>query len=177
MEVLNARVGHLSNFEVFEIIKELGSSTVDNLRFTQTEAVKYLSNDNLSTTKQNETGITNLLQSLEQFQTLTRAEKLMIVNLSPKSVVELYVIIEELEDRLSEEDIEAILSLVSTNLGETTNLQNNNNDDNGPTDEPLFVDEDEQENAKYEQEIAEQEELENADVGEEEARGIDEVDD
>ncbi|TIB70510.1 hypothetical protein E3Q23_02844 [Wallemia mellicola] len=101
----------------------------------------------------------------------------MIVNLSPKSVVELYVIIEELEDRLSEEDIEAILSLVSTNLGETTNLQNNNNDDNGPTDEPLFVDEDEQENAKYEQEIAEQEELENADVGEEEARGIDEVDD
>ena len=121
----------------------------------------------------------NLLQSLEQFQTLTRAEKLMIVNLSPKSVVELYVIIEELEDRLSEEDIEAILSLVSTNLGETTNLENNNNnnDDNGPTDEPLFVDEDEQENAKYEQEIAEQEELENADVGEDEARGIDEVDD
>lgn len=176
MEVLNARVGHLSNFEVFEIIKELGSSTVDNLRFTQTEAIKYLSNDSLSTTKQNETGITNLLQSLEQFQTLTRAEKLMIVNLSPKSIVELYVIIEELEDRMGEEDIEAILSLVATNLGETTNSQNNN-DDNGPTDEPLFVDEDEQENAKYEQEIAEQEELENADVGEEEARGIDEVDD
>lgn len=100
----------------------------------------------------------------------------MIVNLSPKSIVELYVIIEELEDRMGEEDIEAILSLVATNLGETTNSQNNN-DDNGPTDEPLFVDEDEQENAKYEQEIAEQEELENADVGEEEARGIDEVDD
>lgn len=49
MEVLNARVGHLSNFEVFEIIKELGSSTVDNLRFTQTEvSIRGISSSYLS---------------------------------------------------------------------------------------------------------------------------------
>lgn len=105
----------------------------------------------------------------------------MIVNMAPKTVVEIYVIVEELEDRLSEEDIETIISLVQSNLNEGSNGVSSGAgtaaaaDQNG-TDHPLFEDDDD-ENAKYEMEVAEQEELENADVGEEEGRGIDEVDD
>lgn len=51
-----------------------------------------------------------LLDRLSQWP-LTRAERLMLVNLRPQSVVEFYVIVEECEERFAEDQIEAILAI------------------------------------------------------------------
>ncbi|TIB66593.1 hypothetical protein E3P77_02187 [Wallemia ichthyophaga] len=183
MQVINTRVGLLSNYEVFSLLKDMQSehkthNTSDNVRFIQNETLRYLSDPAFPSTSQNEHVISSLLEQLSQFSTLTTAEKLMIVNIPPKSIVELYVIVEELEDRLSEQDIEAILSIVQSSLNHRTDDLSGSSNAN-PTapnpDQPLFEDDDE-ENAKYEMEAAEQEEFENADVGEDEGRAIDEVD-
>ena len=140
------------------------------------QTLNYLNDTLLPTTRQSELGISNLLAQLQPFPTLTRAEKLMIVNLAPKTIVELYVIVEELEDRLSQQDIDAIISIVHTTLNDpAADAPVVNGTSQNDADQPLFEDDDE-EDAKYEMQVAEQEELENADVGEEEGRAIDEVD-
>lgn len=43
---------------------------------------------------------------------LTKAEKLQIVNLLPRTMVEFYLIVEECEDRFGEEQVEAILAKI-----------------------------------------------------------------
>ncbi|KAJ7196573.1 RNA polymerase Rpb4-domain-containing protein [Mycena pura] len=73
----------------------------ENLRTVCFEAIQYLSSEFQPTAAQTPEAITQLVKSLEPYG-LTKAEKLQIVNLAPRNHVELYVIVEELEDRLAE---------------------------------------------------------------------------
>ncbi|KAF9533299.1 HRDC-like protein [Crepidotus variabilis] len=91
----------------------------ENLRTVEVEAIGYLSSDYLPTSSQNEDGITSLVKSLADHD-LTKAEKLQIVNLAPTRPVELYVIIEELEDRLGDQ-LDEILGKVQNSLAESGN--------------------------------------------------------
>ncbi|KIM43084.1 hypothetical protein M413DRAFT_395714 [Hebeloma cylindrosporum] len=86
----------------------------ENLRTIEVEAISYLTADYLPTRSQTEEGIAGLVKNLAPFS-LTKAEKLQVVNLSPTLPVELYVIVEELEDRLGEQ-IDEILEHVQTSL-------------------------------------------------------------
>ncbi|KAF8964329.1 RNA polymerase Rpb4-domain-containing protein [Flammula alnicola] len=86
----------------------------ENLRTIEVEAISYLSADYLPTTSQTEEGITKLVKSLSP-SNLTKAEKLQIINLAPTLPVELYVIVEELEDRFGDR-IDDILENVQTSL-------------------------------------------------------------
>ncbi|KAK6981067.1 RPOL4c domain-containing protein [Favolaschia claudopus] len=86
----------------------------ENLRTVSFEAIQYLSADYQPTASQTPQAITQLVKSLAPYE-LTKAEKLQIVNLAPQNHIELYVIVEELEDRLSEH-MEEILSHVSSSL-------------------------------------------------------------
>ncbi|ELU38260.1 RNA polymerase rpb4 domain-containing protein [Rhizoctonia solani AG-1 IA] len=61
--------------------------------------------------RQNDVAIRNLTRSLGKFS-LTKSEKLQIVNLAPRQLVELYVIVENLEDRFSDEELTEMLQLV-----------------------------------------------------------------
>ncbi|TFK40473.1 HRDC-like protein [Crucibulum laeve] len=88
--------------------------TSENLRTVEVEAIQYLSADYLPTNQQSEQGIEKLTQDLAPYD-LTKAEKLQIVNLAPTMEVELYVIVEELEDRIGEERHE-ILTHVEKSL-------------------------------------------------------------
>ncbi|PPQ84276.1 hypothetical protein CVT25_013214, partial [Psilocybe cyanescens] len=90
----------------------------ENLRTIEVEAIKYLSADYLPTASQTEEGITTLVKNLAPFS-LTKAEKLQIVNLAPTLPVELYVIVEELEDRLGEQ-IDEILGYVEASVPSTS---------------------------------------------------------
>ncbi|EAU86205.1 hypothetical protein CC1G_03416 [Coprinopsis cinerea okayama7 len=141
MEVVNARAALLSNYEVLSLLKELeedhiartkkiqkikkdeeaaGTSipgnigsvleTSENLRTIEVEAIQYLSSDYLPTSTQTEESITNLVKKLEPYD-LTKAEKLQIVNLVPTAAVELYVIVEELEDRFGDQ-MDALLATI-----------------------------------------------------------------
>ncbi|KAH7885201.1 RNA polymerase Rpb4-domain-containing protein [Phlebopus sp. FC_14] len=148
MEVISARSALLSNFEVLTLLRELdvdhvartktairikkeedatGKPVLDthaeevceNLRTVELEAIQYLSADYQPTRRQSDAGVSQLVRQLAPFG-LTKAEKLQVVNLAPTEPVELYVIVEELEDRLGDQ-MEDVLSIVSKSLDETTN--------------------------------------------------------
>ncbi|KAG6919401.1 hypothetical protein DXG01_006284 [Tephrocybe rancida] len=87
----------------------------ENLRTVEIEAIQYLSADYLPTSRQSSEGITKLVKDLASYE-LTKAEKLQIVNLAPTMPVELYVIVEELEDRLGDR-MEDMLTHVESSLG------------------------------------------------------------
>ncbi|KAG6854752.1 hypothetical protein C0991_001179 [Blastosporella zonata] len=87
----------------------------ENLRTVEIEAIQYLSADYLPTNRQSPERITHLVKNLAPYD-LTKAEKLQIVNLAPTMPVELYVIVEELEDRLGDH-MEEILLHVESSLG------------------------------------------------------------
>ncbi|OCH90417.1 hypothetical protein OBBRIDRAFT_793281 [Obba rivulosa] len=146
MEVINQRAALLSNYEVLSLLRELESDHLartktalrikkeeeqagtkthapqeeicENLRTIEVEAIQYLSADFQPTASQSEAGIAQLTKSLSAYE-LTKAEKLQIVNLAPTEPVELYVIVEELEDRFGER-MDDILSLVKSSLSEPT---------------------------------------------------------
>ncbi|KAI0823992.1 HRDC-like protein [Trametes gibbosa] len=142
MEVLNQRSALLSNFEVLTLLKELEGDHLartksairikkeeeaaglppkyqappddvsENLRTVEVEAIQYLSADYQPTASQNADDIAQLTRQLGQWD-LTKAEKLQIVNLAPTEPVELYVIVEELEDRYGDK-MEDILNTVKS---------------------------------------------------------------
>ncbi|KAK2465286.1 hypothetical protein APHAL10511_002640 [Amanita phalloides] len=87
----------------------------ENLRTLEVEAIQYLSSDYLPTTQQTPEGIIQLVKGLALYD-LTKAENLQVVNLAPTLPVELYVIVEELEDRIGDK-MDEILSLVQTTIG------------------------------------------------------------
>ncbi|KAJ7778080.1 HRDC-like protein [Mycena metata] len=112
----------------------------ENLRTVSFEAIKYLSADYQPTASQTPEAIAQLIKSLEPYD-LTKAEKLQIVNLAPQQHIELYVIVEELEDRLAErmEDVmshvqESLVldpAVVSAPLGQGLAVPKAENRDNG----------------------------------------------
>ncbi|TFK48772.1 hypothetical protein OE88DRAFT_1646877 [Heliocybe sulcata] len=145
MEVINPRSALLSNYEVLTLLRELESDhlaktktalrikkeeealgkpvtgtsaiedeTCENLRTVEVEAIQYLTSDFQPISAQSDAGITKLVKDLEPYG-FTKAEKLQIVNLAPTEAVELYVIVEELEDRLGER-MEEVLSHVRASL-------------------------------------------------------------
>ncbi|EUC63409.1 RNA polymerase Rpb4 [Rhizoctonia solani AG-3 Rhs1AP] len=82
-----------------------------NLRTIEVELISHLKDMYPLMQRQNETAIRNLTRSLSKF-TLTKSEKLQIVNLAPRQLVELYVIVENLEERFSDDELTEILQLV-----------------------------------------------------------------
>ncbi|KAJ3481710.1 hypothetical protein NLI96_g7479 [Meripilus lineatus] len=147
MEVVNKQSALLSNFEVLSLLRELEGDhlartrtalrikkeeeaaglasskshappeeVLENLRTVEVEAIQYLSADFQPTSSQTESGIAQLAKNLSSYD-LTKAEKLQIVNLAPTEPVELYVIVEELEDRLGTR-MDDILSTVRSSLNE-----------------------------------------------------------
>ncbi|KAG1737920.1 HRDC-like protein [Suillus occidentalis] len=146
MEVVNARSALLSNFEVLNLLRELDAEHIartktairvkkegeaagknshdthaeeisENLRTVELEAIQYLSADYQPTLHQSDEGITQLVGSLQPFG-LSKSEKLQIVNLAPTEPVELYVIVEEVEDRLGSR-MDDLLAVVSKSLHES----------------------------------------------------------
>ncbi|CAE7192420.1 unnamed protein product [Rhizoctonia solani] len=82
-----------------------------NLRTIEVELITHLKDMYPLMQRQNDTAIRNLTRSLGKF-TLTKNEKLQIVNLAPRQLVELYVIVENLEERFTDDELTEILQLV-----------------------------------------------------------------
>ncbi|KAL7409964.1 hypothetical protein BDY24DRAFT_401654 [Mrakia frigida] len=94
------------------------------------ETIKHLSQPELPFTKQSSHGNVALSKALQAMRKFTKVEVLQMVDLNPKTEVELYVIIEELYTRLSPEEITETLSLVKTSLStspqQTASSKNSN---------------------------------------------------
>ncbi|KAI8826571.1 RNA polymerase Rpb4-domain-containing protein [Fimicolochytrium jonesii] len=125
MEVIELRSAHLSNAEVLQFLKEVQQDQVppsvparfgfaqedplDDLRSVEKETIAYL--EGTPASSQTEPEIAAFMQALRSYD-LTKAEKLMLLNVRPKSTAELNALIECIEDRFSDDQQEAMVAVV-----------------------------------------------------------------
>ncbi|XP_077297230.1 RNA polymerase III subunit I isoform X2 [Arctopsyche grandis] len=80
----------------------LATVTYETLRYLQDTQCK----------NQSEEQITKVMEALKPFK-LTKTEKLMIVNTPPRSPLEIQLIVQESEERLTEKEVEEIIAIVA----------------------------------------------------------------
>lgn len=109
----------LSNFEVLNLLNDMHkgqskqSKLQTNLATISYEITQYL--ENSACAKQSPEIIATFMKAVEPFK-LTKAEKLQLLNLRPRTAVEIQLIVEESEERLTEEQIYELLEIVKENL-------------------------------------------------------------
>ncbi|KAI8094844.1 HRDC-like protein [Gilbertella persicaria] len=125
MKIKSVRAALISNYEVLKLLEESQEAQKqsqiadpllqypEQLRTVQFELTEYLKQTPVGT--QTSEQVQQFLQAMSTFD-LTKAEKLQILNLRPKSTVEIYLMIEECEERFTEEDLEQMLLQIITTL-------------------------------------------------------------
>lgn len=122
-QVISEREKLLSNFEVLEHLKEIQQqnnwkpndqkkykrSFNPDLETVTKEVVSYL--EKTTTAQQSVELITSCMNKLAKFQ-LEKIERLQIINSAPHSLVNLYAIVEECDQRFTEEESQEILDIV-----------------------------------------------------------------
>lgn len=121
MEVVNDCVALLSNQEVLHLLTDIQTgkgyrkpnNQQQNLATVCYETAKYLE----KTPAQHQGGelVKELTRRLEPYK-LTKAEKLQLLNHMPTTAVEIQLLIEESEERLSEEQTSEILDIIAEYL-------------------------------------------------------------
>ncbi|CAM0141319.1 hypothetical protein VKS41_003979 [Umbelopsis sp. WA50703] len=121
MEIIETRAALLSNYEVLQLLNERiegqkqrrkEDSNIEypeNLRTIQFEIKTALENSPCST--QDESQVAAFLEEMKTWR-LTKGEKLQILNLRPKTPVDLHILIEECEERYGPEELEQFLELI-----------------------------------------------------------------
>jgi len=121
MEVKSEKHAMLSNFEVLGMLKDIQAGRGQkkpnkfqtNLATITYETIKCL--ENLPCAHHTPEGLKAVMEALAPYR-LKPAEKLQLVNLCPTSAVEIQLIVEESEERLTETQIEELLDVLATHL-------------------------------------------------------------
>ncbi|KAJ9105168.1 hypothetical protein QFC19_003628 [Naganishia cerealis] len=134
----------------------------EDILFVTEQVTNYFSGPLSVAKRQTTGGIQNLMQGLVEFN-LTKTEELQIINLAPRKLIELYLIIDEVDIRLSEEQQQDLIDLIERSLEHT-----------GPDEGNMTILEDPEElNAEYDaindEEHAMHWDEQGGDLGEEEA--------
>lgn len=116
METIKANAAFLSNYEVMQILQQLKDATQkkhkreSSLATVTYETVHYLQDTECK--NQSAECIQKFLIAMKSFK-LTKCEKLMMVNTPPRTELEIQLIVQESEERLSEEDVSKIIDIVN----------------------------------------------------------------
>jgi len=116
MEIKRSNVATLSNYEVMSHlhkIKDRKNKTKGQLATITYETLRYLEKSPCA--QQTTQSVVSCLKALEAYN-INKNEKLMILNNPPTTPLEIQLIIEESEERLSDDQVEEILQLVITHL-------------------------------------------------------------
>ncbi|XP_076755616.1 CGRP receptor component [Xylocopa sonorina] len=120
MEVLKECSAYLSNYEVLHILQNIKANKKQKMKQNQLATITYQTIRYLEETpckRQSPEKIRDFLKALEPFK-LTKCEKLTLLNVCPKTPLEIQLIVEDSEDRLTDEDVESLLQVVTNYLGE-----------------------------------------------------------
>lgn len=114
----------LSNYEILKLVRHVTAenknrpknsrSQKSNFATILYESVKYLEDQPCNNIVNDET-VEYILNELKQFE-LTKSEKLELINHLPNSLVELQLLIEENEERFTEEQMSQILHIFSSKM-------------------------------------------------------------
>lgn len=113
MQVVNESSKLLTNFEVHSFLNDLKANRKKNIKSLSTvthTALKYIDTVTCAP-QQTASQITKFKKAVEIYN-LTKAEVLQLINLVPRSEVEVQVIIEECDERLSEHQVEQLLTIL-----------------------------------------------------------------
>jgi len=103
----------ITNYEVLQCLRQYSKHRQEDSQQTELEqqVKEYLNSTPVQklTREQIENQVTNLAGLA-----LSKAEKLQLLNLQPTTVVELYLVMSNLEERFSEEEIQTILKSFNT---------------------------------------------------------------
>ncbi|XP_013409009.1 DNA-directed RNA polymerase III subunit RPC9 [Lingula anatina] len=122
MEVIDENASMLSNFEIYTLLKDIQqgqhgqkkpSKQQQQLSTISYETIKYL--EKTPCKHQSSEIIADFIKALEPFK-LSKAEKIQLLNQRPSTAVEIQLLIEESEERLTEEQIEQLLDLILNTL-------------------------------------------------------------
>ncbi|CAH2237382.1 DNA-directed RNA polymerase III subunit RPC9-like isoform X1 [Pararge aegeria] len=122
METTKANAAFLCNYEVMQILQKLKDNTQKkhkregSLATVTYETVHYLQDTECK--NQSAESIQKFLEAMKGFK-LTKSEKLMMVNTPPRTELEIQLIVQESEERLSEEDVRKIIELANEFLPAT----------------------------------------------------------
>lgn len=119
MEITNNNSALLSNIEVLKILKENQENKArmksnKNLATITYETIKYLQDSPACQIKPNQ--MIRFLNEIKDKFRLTKFEKLQIINHRPQTVVELQLLVEENEERFSEDAMQRLLDSVKQHL-------------------------------------------------------------
>jgi len=117
MEVIDSTAANLSNYEVLQLLQNLRDNDsrkqLGSLATIKYKTVKYLESSPCA--NQSDDIVATFLKAVQKFN-LTKSEKLVLLNLRPTTEVEIQLIITESEDRLTEEEIQELLTVIEETL-------------------------------------------------------------
>ena len=125
MEVKNSSSALISNYEVFALLKDIQSGQNGQRKPNKEQSslatvcfstLKYL--EKTPCQFQSDDVVEKFLKALAPYK-FTKAEKLQLLNHRPTTDAEIALIIEECEERLSDEQTEQLLQLISKFLPQT----------------------------------------------------------
>ncbi|CAH1970852.1 unnamed protein product [Acanthoscelides obtectus] len=113
MEIVSSNCASLSNYEVFEHlqkVKDCRPKHKGQLATITYETLRYL--ENTPCKEQTAQSIKECIRELAPFK-LHKTELLMIINNPPITPLEIQFIVEESEERLTEDQVQEILAIIA----------------------------------------------------------------
>uniref|UniRef100_A0A1I7W300 DNA-directed RNA polymerase III subunit RPC9 n=1 Tax=Loa loa TaxID=7209 RepID=A0A1I7W300_LOALO len=135
MEIVDARHTVITNAEVFRLLqgrRKQQNELPKDQRSKVLGTIIYETNKYLQGTPavmQKNADIEKFIRTVVPFK-LTAVEILQLINLRPRTAVEIQLIVEECEERLDEEQIESLVTIIQENLPEALSDNSNVNTTN-----------------------------------------------